>query len=207
MVGRVTRNSILKGVRLHNQRRTRRINKTGKYKSEKAPPEDMLVRRAEHLAFFSEGYYDRVVAKVNERNAMYRRKRKNGVDPRANVPKKKTRFPGQMIECGICGRLYVYGGHGQTPRLMCRGAREHACWNGITVDGPRAAEKLAEAVFREIENLPGFDDRFLESVNERALQLNTGREAKTARTRTGNHPQGSGIGERREVHPRRHAQW
>ena len=73
------------------------------------------------------------------------------MDTRRNVPKKRTRFPGQIIECGICGRGYVFGGHGQTDHLMCNGAREYKCWNGITVDGPLAAEKICSAVIAEIE--------------------------------------------------------
>ena len=178
LVSQTTHNPILKGLRYHSKRKTRRINASGKYKSEKAAPEDLLTRRVPHLAFCDEAYYDRVVAAADARNAKYRRNGEAQRDPRANVPKKRTRFPGQLIECGICGRLYVFGGHGQKDHLMCSGAREHKCWNGITVDGPLAAKKISESVFAELEALEGFDPTFLEMVEEQARKANEGRAKK-----------------------------
>tara|TARA_R110002072_G_scaffold301976_1_gene483172 strand:- start:2789 stop:3877 length:1089 start_codon:yes stop_codon:yes gene_type:complete len=157
MVGRVTRNWLLKGYRVRNRRKSRR-NSSGKYVSVVAAPSELKLRHAPHLAFFDEAYYDRVVAAVNERNAKYRRKGQNGVDTRRRVPKKRTRFPGQSLVCGICGRGFVFGGHGQTDHLMCSGAREHLCWNGVTADGPLTAERISNAVFQEISALPEFDE-------------------------------------------------
>jgi site-specific DNA recombinase len=94
---------------------------------------------------------------ITERNAIYKRHEVNGRDPRKDVPKKRSRWPGQHINCGVCGRMYVFGGHGQTDRLMCSGAREHKCWNGITVDGPLAAERVSAAILAQIETLQEFD--------------------------------------------------
>lgn len=180
-VGKYTRNPLLKGLRVHNDRRTRRINSTGKYKSEKAPPEHRLEREVPHLAFIEPAYYDQVLAKVNQRNEKYRRSKSENDDPLTNRPKRRTRFPGQIIECGICGRGYVFGGHGQTEHLMCNGAREYKCWNGFTVDGPVAAEKISDAVFLEIEAFVGFDEAFLEILRERADALAGGRESEERR--------------------------
>ncbi len=171
MVGRVTRNPILKGIRERNNRKSKRVNKTGKYKSVKAPPEERLVRPCPHLAFFDPAYYDRVVAKVNARNAKYRRNGADGVDLRQNVPKKRTRFPGQCIYCGICGRLFVFGGHGQTDHLMCSGAREYKCWNSVSVDGPLAAQKISETILSHVEKLDDFDAAFLELIREEGRKL------------------------------------
>ena len=64
MVGRITRNTILKGVRQRNRKEAKRYNKTGKHKSVNAKPEDLLERFCPHLAFFEAAYYDRVLAKV-----------------------------------------------------------------------------------------------------------------------------------------------
>jgi len=166
LVSQTTHNWLLKGVRFRNKRKTRRINSSGRYESEKAPPEDLLTRKVPHLAFFDEAYYDRVVAALDNRNAKYRRNKEGEADPLAQRPKKRTRFPGQMIKCGVCGRPFVFGGHGQTAHLMCTGARDYLCWNGTTVDGPLAAEQISEALFQEIENLKGFDDTFLQMVEE-----------------------------------------
>ena len=178
MVGRVTRNWLLKGIRFRNKRRSRRNNKSGKYRTEKAPPEDLLTRPVPHLAFFDEAYYDRVVEKANLRNAKYRRKGADGQDPRRNQPRKRTRYPGQSVYCGICGRLYVYGGHGRKDHLMCSGAREHRCWNGTTFDGPMAAERLSEAIYVEIEALPAFDGEFLALLEEEVALRGSSRDAE-----------------------------
>ena len=150
MVARASHNPILKGIRFRNKRKTKRNNKTGRYISEKADPKELLLRRVPHLAFFDEAYYDRVIAKVDARNAKYRRNGNGEPDPCQDRPKKKTRFPGQTVYCGICGRLFVFGGHGQRDHLMCEGAREYKCWNGITFDGPFAAQKISEAVLSEL---------------------------------------------------------
>ena len=61
---------------------------------------------------------------------------------------------------------------------MCSGAREHKCWNGITVDGPLAAGKISEVVFGELEALEGFDAAFLEMVEEQARHANEERGKK-----------------------------
>jgi hypothetical protein len=172
IVGRITHNPILKGVRVRNDRTSKRVNRTGRRRVVKAPEKERAVRNCPHLAFIDEAYYDRVVAAVDERNRHYRRKVVDGQDCRTNVPKKRTRFPGQMAYCGICGRLYVFGGHGQTDHLMCNGAREHFCWCGATIDGPLAAERIADAIASQIAGLEDFDSTFVELLNEEADRIN-----------------------------------
>jgi hypothetical protein len=157
MVGRITRNSILKGMRLRNQLITRRINKTGHRRCIKAPPEERLERHCLHLGFIDPIRYDRVIALLEERNRKYRRKGVNGVDTRKGVPNKRTVWPGQHICCGVCGRLYVYGGHGEKNRLMCSGAHEYVCWNAVSVGGPLAARRMITAIREAIVALPDFD--------------------------------------------------
>jgi len=170
-VGRVTRNPILKGVRVRNRVMAKRVNSTGRRKAVKAPPEELLERECPHLAFIEPERYDRVIRMLDERNAKYRRGRKSGHDSRLGQPKKRTRWPGQHVQCGICGRLFVYGGHGQTNRLMCSGAREHKCWNGVTIDGPFAARAGSSAVFDAIANLPDCEPELMRLVEEEAAQF------------------------------------
>ncbi len=173
MVGRVTRNSILKGERYHGERESVRINDPGVYRMRKAPAEALQTRIVPDLAFFPAEYYDRVIANIERRNSKYQRKDKDGRDPLLQKPKKRTRYPGQCIFCGVCGQMYVFGGHGQTEHLMCDGARSHKCWNGATVDGPLAAEKISAAVMAQIEGLEGFDQAYLATLNDEALLVNT----------------------------------
>jgi DNA invertase Pin-like site-specific DNA recombinase len=157
LVTQLVHNPILKGVRVRNRKMAKRVNQTGRRKSVPAPPGERLERQVPHLAFIEPERYDRLIRQLDARNAKYRRKGVDGVDPRKDVPKKRTVWPGQHISCGVCGRLYVYGGNGQKDNLMCRGAHEYRCWNGVAVDGPQAAARLMGAIRREIIALPEFD--------------------------------------------------
>ncbi len=176
MVGRITQNPILKGIRQRNRKEAKRLNRTGKHTSVDAHPEDLLERDCPHLAFFDAAYYDRVVAKVKTRNAKYLRNGKSGTEPRSNIPKKRTRYPGQSIRCGVCGRLLVFGAHGIFDRLMCTGAREYLCWNALSISGPATAQHVAESILAEVQTLDDFDTAFLELVNEEARKLDSQRE-------------------------------
>jgi DNA invertase Pin-like site-specific DNA recombinase len=166
LVTQLVHNPILKGVRVRNRKMSKRVNETGLRKSVPAPPSELLARSVPHLAFIDPARYDRLIRDLDERNARFRRKGVGGVDPRRNVPKKRTVWPGQHIDCGICGRPYVYGGHGLKDHLMCRGAHDYRCWNAFTVDGPLAAGKLIAAIRRSIEALPDFDPALRQLVEE-----------------------------------------
>lgn len=133
----------------------------------------MLTRECPHLSFIEPQRYDRVIRKLDLSLGRYRRVGKNGRDTRSRIPRKRTRFPGQIIECGVCGRGYVFGGHGQTDHLMCDGARAHHCWNGLSVDGPLATRTILSAVLNEVKLLPDFDEAFLESVNAVADRMDS----------------------------------
>jgi len=178
MVTRITHNPILKGIRVRNSMKSKRVNKSGKYKSVKARPDERLERHCPHLAFFDPKYYDRVVRKVKQRNAGCRPGRPGEGHPCSGRPKKRTVWPGQHIYCGICDRLFRYGGHGQNDHLLCRGAYEYRCWNAITVDGPKAAGKIASAVFDEISGLPEFDPTLIEMIREEGEKLDSHREER-----------------------------
>jgi site-specific DNA recombinase len=174
-VARLTYNPLLKGVRERNRRKTRRTNKTGKYESVKAAPEELLLRVVPHLAFFQPDYYDRVAGKVRDRNGRYRRSDDPAADPCKGRPRRRSRYPGQATECDVCGRPFVWGGHGQTDHLMCKGARSHRCWNGATFDGVRAAKAIAAAVYDAVETLVEFDPAFLRMVREEGERLDADR--------------------------------
>jgi site-specific DNA recombinase len=177
MVGRITRNPILKGMRIRNQKMSRRINRTGRRRSVNAPLEERLERDCPHLAFIQPERYDRVLRLVNAKNAKYRAG-KGGSDPRKDRPKKRTRWPGQHLDCGICGRPLRYGAHGQNDHLFCAGAYEYRCWQAISVDGPKAARKLAEAIRQEITTLPGFDPALLSALENELAQSAGSRAAR-----------------------------
>jgi len=175
MVARTTFNPMLKGMRERNRRKTQRVG-SGKYKSIKAAPNELLQKLAPHLAFFEESYFDRVVAKLKDRNGAFRRTDNPAADPCLFRAKKDTRYPGRVTFCGICGRCFVWGGHGQADHLMCSGARSHRCWNGVTFDGTLAAPRIAAAILSEAELLQDFDPAFREMVNEEAGRLDDQRD-------------------------------
>ena len=166
LVGQVTRNPLLKGLRERNRRISKRVNKTGRHISVAAPPEELLQRNCPHLAFIEPDRYDRILRKLENRNAKYRRKPVDGVDPRKNVSRKRTRWPGQHLTCGCCGSLLVYGAHGQKEHLACTAACGYRCWMVVSVNGLLAQQKLTAALLNELQTLPNFDDEM-----ERALRL------------------------------------
>lgn len=180
MVGRVVRNPILKGVRVRNRKMTRRVNSTGRRKSINAPPEELLERPCPHLAFVTAERYDRLTAKLKRKNAHFAVGKKNKIDPRLGRPKKRTMWPGQHVTCGICGRGYVYGGHGRTKYLMCSGAREYKCWNGVTFEATEAARKMAAAVSAAILEMPAFDEHYNRLLREAAEEQGSSRTERLA---------------------------
>ena len=183
MVGRITFNPILKGERQRNKKESKRVNKTGRHRSVNARPEMLLKRSCPHLAFIEPARYDRLIALLIERNAKYRRKGVQGVDTRKNVPKKRTAWPGQHVDCGVCGRPFVYGGHGQKDHLVCSGAVQYRCWNGFTVDGPLAGGKLIAAVRDAIRTLPDFNTQLIQLV-QKELRHRQGNKAGQLRELT-----------------------
>jgi site-specific DNA recombinase len=171
LLATVVRNPILKGVRQRNRRQTIRINRTGKHRTQPAPAEMLLERYVPHLAFIEAERYDRVIRLLAERGKKYQRADSVRNDPRAGIPKKQTRWPGQQLRCGVCGRQFVWGGHGRKDRLMCNGARGHQCWNSMTVDGPALARTTADEVRKQIEMLPDFDVTWIQKLQEETTEL------------------------------------
>jgi hypothetical protein len=171
MVRRIVYNPILKGVRVWNDHVTKRINKTGRRRQFKAPAGERLERPVPHLAFVDADRYDVLIAKLTEQGEKYSVPKRRGNDPRKGRPKKRTRWPGQHVYCSVCGKMYVYGGHGKKKHLMCNGARAYECWNGVTFDAEVAARNISGAAFDFISTLPDFDSAALSAVREEANKL------------------------------------
>jgi site-specific DNA recombinase len=174
MVRGVTFNPILKGVRVRNDKVSKRINETGRHISVAAPPEERLERHCPHLAFIKPARYDRLIRKLRARGEIYRNGRQRSS---SHLTKKWRAWPGHQIVCGVCGNLFYWGGHGQTDHMMCAGAREYQCWNGITFDGIDAGQKLCAACLVEIEALVDFDQAFLDKVRAKASALQSTADA------------------------------
>lgn len=171
LVGQVTYSPILKGQRQHNNRMSKRVNKTGKRKSVKAPEDMLLIREAPHLAFIDPERYDRVVRMVRKRNEKFRKGREHAKNGQPKGTRTDARWPSQHIRCGICGRKYVLGGHGRKDRMMCDGARSYECWNGMTFDRAELAERVSAEIHHQIENLPEFDSELFQRVHEESERL------------------------------------
>jgi len=77
-----------------------------------------------HLAHVDVADLDRVIARVNAKNAAMKRKLVDGLDSLLRVSRKDERLPARSATCWYCGRLCVWGGNGITGNLMCSGARE-----------------------------------------------------------------------------------
>ena len=170
MVKRLTYNPILKGERLRNKRMVDRGH-NGRPKCIDAPPEELLVRMVPHLAFVEPDRWDRLIRQLDERNRKYQRSAERCNDPRAGIPKRQTRWPGQHLRCGVCGRLYVHGGHGKKERMMCNGAREYSCWNSMTVDAAEVANAVAGDIRELVRSLPSFDEAWVAEYESQRLTM------------------------------------
>ena len=170
------------GIENWNEKVTIRVNSTGRRKTIIAPPELNLQRPCPHMAFVRVERFEALKRRLEKKASNYHSDSPE-TDPRRGRPRRRTPFPGQMTYCGICGRKYVFGGHGQREHLMCDGARSHLCWNGVTIDGPLAAQKVAEAVLSEAESIPDFDADFRERVNREGERADAGRIEQIAKLR------------------------
>lgn len=165
MVRRLTRNSLLKGMPGRGFRRTVKHHESGRRVAVKNPNGPQF-KECPHLAHVDPVLWDEVNTLLDQANAGCGRKPVNGVDPRAQVSRKRTRFPGQHVCCWYCGRQYVWGGNGITENLMCNGSREWHCWNSIGFNGGLAARRLVEVISTELYRLDGFDSQFQEMVQQ-----------------------------------------
>jgi DNA invertase Pin-like site-specific DNA recombinase len=172
MVKRITFNPILKGRRERNNKVSKFINNPGKYVSVDAPPDAKLERECPHLEFIEPGRYDRLIAKLKNRKKWCTRKGQDGIDPRKDVSRKRTVWPGQHLRCDVCGRLVYWYGVGNKKTMKCSGNQAYQCWVGGEFNGKVAADKLSAAIFREIMDLPNFDPALIETVRKQWRESN-----------------------------------
>lgn len=165
-VAQTVYNPILKGLREHNHRVAKRVNKTGRRKCVDAPDDMLLQREAPHLAFIEPERYDRVIAMLRERNAPYRKgiAAANPGGVRKRGTRNDSQWPSQHVRCGVCGRNFVLGGHGDKHRLMCDGVRDYKCFNALTVDRVELATKSAAIVADTLINLPDFEPGLFKAI-------------------------------------------
>ena len=173
MVRRFYRNPILKGQPGRGFHHTVKHYETGRRVSVKNPT-GPIYRDEPHLAHVDPIEFDEVNARLDARNARVGRKPVNGVDPRLQVPRKRTKFPGQHGCCWYCGRQHVWGGNGISANLMCSGSREWLCWNSVGYSGELAVERLVQTISGELYGLSGFDEQYREIVQRARLEVGGG---------------------------------
>lgn len=164
LVKEMLSNSILKGMPSRGHTLTVKNNEEGQWKK-RPNPDGPVFYPCPHLAHVDAAEFDEVNAMLRAEKQGCGRKPVNGLDPRKGVLKKHTVYPGQQIDCGVCGRLFVWGGHGVKEHMMCNGVRESLCWCTVSFDGNEAAIQLCNAALAAIEKLPGFDQEFLNQLN------------------------------------------
>lgn len=184
ILSQFVRNPVLKGIRHWNERTTVRRNSTGLRRSVKATPDQLLIAEVPHLAFIDAERFDRVMRMLKKRNKNYQRKKVDGVDPREGVPRQRTTWPSQHMQCGVCGATFIFGGHGRAGHIFCRGVPAYTCWNCPSVDVVNAGTRIVQRILSEIEQLPDFDSEFASLIHEEAGQNDLGRQQKLAQVQT-----------------------
>jgi hypothetical protein len=167
MIRRLYRNRLLGGIAGRGFKHTVKQHETGRRIS-RNNPDGPNWWPCPHLAHVDLADLDEVNAMLARDNHDLGRKPINDADPRARVPRKRTRFPGQHSRCWYCGRQHVWGGNGMSHNMMCTGAREWLCWNSIGFSGRLAAEKLVRAILTECYALEQFDTQFRQLVADAA---------------------------------------
>jgi site-specific DNA recombinase len=177
MVRRFYRNPILKGQPGRGFRHTVKHYETGRRVSVKNPT-GPIYRDEPHLAHVDPTEFNEVNARLDAKNAGVGRKPVNGVDPRLQVPRKRTKFPGQHGCCWYCGRQDVWGGNGISANLMCNGSRDWLCWNSVGYSGELAVERLVQTISGELYGLSGFDQQYREIVQRARLNAGGGLDGR-----------------------------
>ncbi len=170
MALRLYRNPLLKGIAVRGRNHTVKNHATGR-RVQKRNPKGPTFYPCPHLAYFNEADFDDLVERLHTANEHFRRKKVNGVDPRANVARKRTRFPGQHARCWYCGRNFNWGGNGITGHLMCSGSHSYSCWNSIHIDGAVVVERVKSVITQKLFDLEGFDAQFRDLVETAAQSI------------------------------------
>jgi hypothetical protein len=163
MVRRFFRNPLLKGSPGRGFRHSIKIHETGRricVRTEEGPS----FIECGHLAHLSAAEFDELNLMLTDRNSVYQRGQKNGKDVLHDIPRKRTRFPGQHVKCWYCGREYTWGGHGNKHHLQCKGSKSWNCWNSSGLDGKLLATKLVKEITRFLVGLESFGDQFTTMV-------------------------------------------
>jgi len=171
------KNLLLIGRSGRGFRHTVKHNETGRRISVKNPDGPVIIE-VPHLAHVDRGEFEEVNRLLDAQNKGLGRKPVNGNDPLQGRPRKRTKFPGQQLECGICGRMLVYGGHGLNDHLVCQGSRDYKCWNTVGVDGPLAAQKLTAAIMTGLEQIPDFDPTLREMLQQELDEVGVDRDRR-----------------------------
>ncbi|MFT3879659.1 MAG: recombinase family protein [Gemmatales bacterium] len=181
MVRRFVDNPLLKGYARRGDRHTVKKHEVGKRKSVKNP-DGPVYYPCPHLAHVPPELWEEVNALLELTNKGRGRKPVDGSDPRAGIARGITLFPGQHLRCGICRRLCYWGKHLDVKHMVCSGVRDYACWNATHIDGLLAGQRILEAVFAKLEELPDFDEAFVAQVRDTEAALRVSRPTELAAT-------------------------
>lgn len=169
MVRRFYRNPLLMGQARRGMMHSVKHFESGRRRSVKSKKEPESYH-CPHLAYLTPEEFYEINAQLDEKNKNIGRKAENGADPLLNVPRKRTRFPGQWSRCWYCGRHHVWGGNGITKNLMCSASRHWECWNSVGFDGSLAAQKIVKLIMGELNSLQGIDDAYRDVVERARAQ-------------------------------------
>ena len=180
MVLRFYKNPLLSGRPGRGFKHTIKHHESGRRISVRRPGGPTLLNFP-HLAHLDPVEQDDLIALLKAKNGRNARKKEEGTDPLLNVPRKRTRFPGQHAKCWYCGQEFRWGLNGAKRCLTCDGALNWTCWNAVCLRGALVAKRIVEAVTAELFNLDGFDAQYAELVE---IAVENGSRGLTSRWAT-----------------------
>jgi site-specific DNA recombinase len=167
---RLLNNYLFVGERHRGRTASRRHNRTGHHIPRRTEASNLKIRQLPELAIINRKRFDRVQLLLAERGEKCIVGRNGKADTRKGHPRKETAFPGQRITCGVCGRMWYWGGHGQTHHMSCSGERQYKCWVTATFDGNEARKLICEAILKHAAQIEGFGPLVCQTVREESVR-------------------------------------
>lgn len=162
LVSELVKDEILMGVRSLGKTKGRRTLRSGKNKRKRNTKAPEKTTYAE-LAHLTPEEFEELQVAVRLRAARQKQKR-GSQHPRYDVPRSKAIFPGQHMQCGICGAMFYAGDKGQ---YRCRRSFKRntdRCWSHVQVDGEMARRQVLDWIVRQLESFACARDRLIDAA-------------------------------------------
>jgi DNA invertase Pin-like site-specific DNA recombinase len=166
---------LLSGLRTFRDTICEPIYRTGKHRSRRnVEPE---TEHCPSLAHLTREEHQELLAEIARRRERYPCKR-GRENHRYNIPRRRSTWPGQAVQCAVCGGLM----HVMGPHLKCQNClprSSHACWNHVQVPVALVRDRVLEWLVTHVDEFTGLKGQLIDAAwqeLERAQRLRIWRD-------------------------------